>query len=101
MQSRALPRSFESHVPVNMFLEQCRYVRFLEKRVSGFGNDEILDLDGKIERDAFCTAPRTCTKARLFLVPVSPPVHFEGVENRNFFSGRAISEQHLSERAVL
>ena len=32
-----------------------------------------------------------------FLVPVSPPVHFEGVENRDFFSGRAISEQHLSE----
>ena len=39
----------------------------------------------------------------LSLVPVSPPpVHFEGVENRNLFvSGRAISEQHLSERAVL
>ena len=40
-------------------------------------------------------------EGRLVLVPVSPPVHFEGVENRNIFSGRAISEQHLSERAVL
>ena len=35
-----------------------------------------------------------------FLVPVSPPVHFEGVENRNFF-GQAISDQDLFERAIL
>ena len=33
---------------------------------------------------------RSLYKGRLFLVPVSPPVHFEGVENRHFFSGRAI-----------
>ena len=38
-------------------------------------------------------------EAFLFLVPVSPPAHFEGVKNHNFFlSGRAISEQHPSER---
>ena len=35
-----------------------------------------------------------------FLAPVSPPVHFDGAKIA-FFSGRAISEQHLSERAVL
>ena len=42
-------------------------------------------------------------KGRLFLVPVSPPVHFEGVENRNFFFRLDVRfcEQHLSERAVL
>ena len=34
-------------------------------------------------------------------VPVSPPVHFEGAENRSVFSsGRPISEKHLSEWAV-
>ena len=37
-----------------------------------------------------------------FLVPISPPVRFEGVENRNFFflDGR-FCEQHLSEREGL
>ena len=30
-----------------------------------------------------------------FFIPVSPPVHFEEVENRNAFSGRAIYEQLL------
>ena len=36
------------------------------------------------------------------LVPISPPVHFEAVENRNFaFLDWRFCEQHLSERAVL
>ena len=43
------------------------------------------------------------SKGRLFfLVPISPPVHFEGVENRHvFFLDGRFCEQHLSERAVL
>ena len=39
-------------------------------------------------------------EAFLLLVPVSPPVHFEWVKII-IFSGRAISEQHFSERAGL
>ena len=37
----------------------------------------------------------------LSLVPVSPPVHFEGIKNHNVFSSvRGVSEQYLSERVV-
>ena len=40
------------------------------------------------------------TEASVFLVPVSSPVNFHCVENLTF-SGRTISEQHLSELAFL
>ena len=41
-------------------------------------------------------------RERLFMVPVSPPVCFDGVENRDsFFLDGRFCEQHLSERAVL
>ena len=39
-------------------------------------------------------------KGRLFFVPVSPPVHFEVVENRNLFllDGRYLNSTFLSGR---
>ena len=50
----------------------------------------------------FVCSLRLTVREGFFLVPISPPVHFEGVENRHFFflDGR-FCEQHLSERAVL
>ena len=57
---------------------------------------------------AHCNAMTSASKAesfeakgRLFLVPVSPSVHFGGSKIATFFSERAISEPHLFERAVL
>ena len=44
---------------------------------------------------------RQSVREGFFWVSLSPPVHFEGVENHSFVSGRAISEQLLSERALL
>ena len=39
-----------------------------------------------------------CTGSLSFLVPVSSPVHFEGIKNHSVFSVQAISEQQLSGR---
>ena len=51
-------------------------------------------------RAELCLAPNI--GEGFFLVPISPPVRFEGVENRNcFFLDGRFCEQHLSERAVL
>ena len=58
-----------------------KYFRFLEELLNSQNLEKI--------RESF------------FLVPISPPVHFEGVENRNFFLDGRFCEQHLSERAVL
>ena len=70
-----------------------------ERRTSArrVGARRYCNFNQRLDRGAF----RLVSKGRLlFLVPVSPHVHFEGVENRNFFfwTGDFVNSTFLSGR---